>query len=50
MNRTELEKYIRNNYGTEPNYPWISIRIMEYSAIAVIKNGLPGADEHKNEP
>ena len=23
MNRTELEKYIRNNYGTEPDYPWI---------------------------
>ncbi len=23
MNRTELEEYIRNNYGAEPDYPWI---------------------------
>lgn len=23
MDRTELEEYIRNNYGTEPDYPWI---------------------------
>ena len=23
MDRTELEKYIRNNYGTEPDHPWI---------------------------
>lgn len=23
MDRTELEKYIQNNYGTEPDYPWI---------------------------
>ena len=23
MNREELEQYIQNNYGTEPDYPWI---------------------------
>ena len=23
MDRTELEKYIRNNYGTVPDHPWI---------------------------
>lgn len=23
MNRTELKKYIKNNYNTEPDYPWI---------------------------
>ena len=23
MNRTELERYIREQYGTEPDYPWV---------------------------
>ena len=50
MDRTALEKYIRNNYDTEPDYPWIkhpNYGVFRYSSN---KNGLPGADEHKNEP
>ena len=47
MDRMELEKYIRNNYGTEPDYPWMNYGVFRHSSN---KNGLPGADENKNEP
>ncbi len=34
MDRTELEEYIRNNYGTEPDYPWI-----KYPNYGVFRHG-----------
>lgn len=49
MDRTELEKYIRNHYGTEPDHPWIkhpNYGVFRHSS----KKGMPGADENKNEP
>ena len=47
MNRTELEKYIRNHYGTEPWIKYPNYGVFRHSSN---KNGLPGADENKNEP
>ena len=34
MDRTELEEYIRNNYCTEPDYPWI-----KYPNYGVFRHG-----------
>lgn len=50
MNRTELEKYIRNHYGTEPDHPWIKYPNYGVFRHSSNKNGLSGADENKNEP
>ena len=50
MDRTELEKYIRNNYGTEPDYPWIKHPNYGVFRHSSNKNGLSGADGNENEP
>ncbi|WP_158578391.1 hypothetical protein [Butyricicoccus sp. AM32-19] len=50
MDRTELEEYIRNNYVTEPDHPWIKHPNYGVFRHSSNKNGLPGADENKNEP
>ncbi len=33
MNRTELKEYIQNNYGTDPDYPW-----MKYPSYEVFRH------------
>ena len=50
MNRTELEKYIRNNYGAEPDYPWIKYPNYGVFRHSSNKNGFLGADGNENEP
>lgn len=50
MDRTALEKYIRNIYGAEPDYPWIKYPNYGVFRHSSNKNGLSGTDENENEP
>ena len=50
MTRKEVFEYCRKQYKTEPDYPWIKYPNYGVFRHSSNKNGLPDADENKNEP